>query len=106
MYLDEDAVRSTLGHVEKLAPGSQIAFDYLSRELVFGERSFSVIGNLFSGSIKLFYGETFQFGISTWPPAHDHLSAFFKETGLAIAEHEPFGKKVPWGGLALAVKES
>jgi hypothetical protein len=36
MYLDEDAVRSTLASLEKLAPGSRIAFDYLSYELVDG----------------------------------------------------------------------
>ncbi len=104
MYL-EDAVRGTLGHLEKLAPGSRIAFDYLSRELVFGERPIFMIGKLFSGTIKLYYGEAFHFGISTRPPARDHVSAFFKEAGLALAEHGPFGKKVPWGGLVLAVKE-
>ena len=106
MYLDEDAVRSTLAHVEKLARGSRIAFDYLSRELVFGERPFFVIGKLFSGTIKLYYGEAFRFGISTRPPARDRVSTFFKGSGLALAEHERFGRKVPWGGLVLAVKEN
>ncbi len=105
MYLDEDAVRSTLGHVDKLAPGSRIAFDYLSHELVFGERPFFLLGKVFSGSMKLFYDEPFLFGISTRPPARERVSAFFEETELALAEWEPFGQKVPWGGLVLAVKE-
>lgn len=104
MYLDEDAVRSTLEHVEKLAPGSRIAFDYLSRELVSGERPFAVVGKLIQAAIKLYYGETFHFGISTQPPARDQVSAFFEGTGLALAEHEPFGKKVHFGGLVLAVR--
>jgi O-methyltransferase involved in polyketide biosynthesis len=104
MYLDEDAVRSTLGHVEELAPGSSIAFDYLSRELVFGKRPFTVIGKLFSGSIKLYYGEAFRFGISTRPPARNHVAALFKEAELALTEHEPFGGKLSWGGLVLVVR--
>ncbi len=104
MYLDEEAVRSTLRHVEKLAPGSRIAFDYLSRDLVFGEPPFLVIGKLFSGSIRLYYGEAFRFGISTRSPAHDRVSEFLKGSGLALAEHETFGNKVPWGGLVLAIK--
>jgi methyltransferase (TIGR00027 family) len=101
MYLDEDAVRSTLGHVEKLAPGSRIAFDYFSRELVSG-----VVGRcLASSTLKLFYGETFHFGISTRPPAREHVSTFFEGTGLALAEHELFGKKLHLGGLVLAVNQ-
>ncbi len=98
MYLDEDAVRSTLGHVEKLAPGSRIAFDYLSRESLSGG-----VWKLLSAIIKLYYGESFQFGISTQRPARDQVSAFVEQTGLALAEHEPFGNKVPFGGLVLAV---
>ncbi len=105
MYLDEDAVQSTLGHVAQLASGSRIAFDYLSRELVLGERPFFVIGRLLTGSLRLYYGESIRFGISTRSPAHDHVSAFFKKTGLASAEHELFGKKGAFGGLVLAVKE-
>jgi len=31
---------------------------------------------------------------------------FFEGTGLALAEHEVFGKKVVVGGLVLAIKES
>ena len=34
MYLDDDAVRTTLEHLQELAPGSCIAFDYFSRELL------------------------------------------------------------------------
>ncbi len=98
MYVDEDAVRSTLGHVEKLAPGSRIAFDYLSRESLSGG-----VWKLLSAIIKLYYGESFQFGISTQRPARDQVSAFVEQTGLALAEHEPFGNKVPFGGLVLAV---
>ena len=102
MYLDEDAVRSTLGQVAKLAPGSRIAFDYLSRELVFG-----ILGRLFvSTTLKLYYGEYFRFGISVRPPVRDCVSAFVEQTGLALAEHQVFGKKLLLGGLALAVNHS
>jgi methyltransferase (TIGR00027 family) len=99
MYLDEDAVRSTLGHLAKLAPGSCIAFDYFSRGLVFG-----MVGRLLvSTTLKLYYGESFQFGISVQSPARDHVSAFVEQTGLSLMEHELFGKKVLLGGLVLAV---
>jgi hypothetical protein len=91
--------------VAQLGAGSRIAFDYLSRELVFGERPFSVLGKLFAASIKLYYGEAFHFGISTEPRARDPLCAFFDGPGLALAEHEPFGNKLAWGGLVLAVRE-
>jgi hypothetical protein len=85
--------------VAKLAHGSRIAFDYFSRELVF-----SMLGRLFvSTTLKVYYGESFQFGISVRPPARDHVSAFVEQTGLALAEHEPFGRKLLLGGLALAV---
>jgi methyltransferase (TIGR00027 family) len=106
MYLDEEAVRSTLGHLDQLAPGSCIAFDYFSRELVRGERPFSVIGKIFSGTVKLYYGEQFKFGISTWPPGHGHVCALTKDAGLAITEHEVFGEEVAWGGFVLAVIQS
>ena len=49
-------------------------------------------------------GESFHFGISTQPPARGHVSAFSEGTGLALAEYEPFGKQVPFGGLVLAVR--
>ena len=101
MYLDEETVRRTLGHVAQLAPGSRIAFDYFSRQLVFG-----LVGRvvLFLG-IKLLYGESVQFGISTRPPPRDRVAAFLEGTGLALAEHELFGKRVLLGGLVLAVNE-
>jgi len=99
MYLDEDAVRRTLGHVEKLAPGSRIAFDYLSTEFLFG-----LVGRLLLLELKLFYGESMHFGISVQPPARDRVSEFLEGSGLALAEHEPFGKTLLLGGLALAVK--
>ncbi len=65
-----------------------------------------MVGKLLSATLRLYYGESFQFGISTKRPARDHVSAFFEGTGLALAEHEPVGKRVPWGGLVLAVKEN
>lgn len=100
MYLDEDAVRTTLGHVQKLAPGSRIAFDYLSRELVF-----SRVGRLLRGMIKLYYREDIHFGISTRPPSRDQVAALLEGRALALAEHEQGGRWVVWGGLALAGRQ-
>ncbi len=44
MYLDDAAVDKTLGEVAGLAPGSRIAFDFLSRELVLCRTPFVVLG--------------------------------------------------------------
>jgi len=106
MYLEEDAVRSTLASLENLAPGSRIAFDYLSRELVDGAPPFGPIGKLMASSVKLYYGELFRFGISTWPTASDRLAAFFGGAQLVIAEHDRFGTKpAPWGGVVLVRRD-
>ncbi len=86
----------TLERVQKLAPGSRIAFDYFSRELMQ-----SALGKLFSATLWLQYGESLHFvGISMKRPSRDALSAFLESTGLALAEHESVGKRVPWYGFA------
>ena len=108
MYLDDEAVEATLSRVAKLAPGSRIAFDFLSRELVRAEAPYVLLGKFMVRSIKLFYGEPLLFGISTRAPARDHVHQLLASHGLELAEYEPFGverapKKVPVGGLALAV---
>ena len=51
MYLDDAAVDRTLSAVAGLAPGSRIAFDSFSRELVFGRKPFVVRGTPLGGLI-------------------------------------------------------
>ncbi len=107
MYLDDEAVDATLGQVAQLASGSRIAFDVVSLELVRAEAPFVWFGRLVKYSMK-FYGEHWSFGISTQAPARDHVRRLVTSQGLDLAEYEPFGeergRKVPMGGLALAVR--
>ena len=106
MYLDDEAVEATLRQVAHLAPGSRIAFDFMSRELVRAEPPFVWLGRGAKFGIK-FYGERWLFGISTLAPARDHVDRLVTSQGLELDKFEPMGDdrdgKVPWGGFALAV---
>ena len=107
MYLDDEAVEATLRQVAQLAPGSRIAFDFMSRELVRAEAPFVWLGRYAKQGIK-FYREHWHFGISTLAPARDHVHRLVTSQGLELAEYEPLGeeraRKAPFGGLALAVR--
>ena len=106
MYLEERAVRQTLASVQKLAPGSRLAFDYLSRELVEGLPPFRAVGKLLTANLKLYYGEAMHFGLETRPQTHDPLQELLEGAGLSIAEHDRYGAfPAPWGGVALLVKD-
>ena len=106
MYLDDAAVDKTLGEVAGLAPGSRIAFDYLSRELVFGRKPFVLLGNYAKYAMKAFYGESWLFGISTAAPARERAREFIEVRGLEPRSFEAFGGEAergsPLGGLIVA----
>lgn len=106
MYLDDAAVDRTLSAVAGLAPGSRIAFDYLSRELVFGRKPFVVMGNYAKYAMKAFYGESWLFGISTAAHAGERAREFIEARGLEFRSFEAFGGKAergtPLGGLIVA----
>ena len=106
MYLDDAAVDKTLGEVAGLAPGSRIAFDFLSRELVFAGEPFVVMGNYTKYAMKAFYGESWLFGISTAAPARKRAGEFIEARGLECRSFEAFGgeaeRGTPLGGLIVA----
>ena len=106
MYLDDAAVDKTLGEVAGLAPGSRIAFDFLSRELVLCRRPFMVLGNYAKYAMKAFYGESWLFGISTAAPARERAREFIEVRGLEPRSFEAFGGEAergsPLGGLIVA----
>ena len=106
MYLDDEAVEATLRQVARLAPGSRIAFDFFSRELVQAKPPFVWFGRYAKAGLN-FYNERLLFGISTHPPAREHVEHLVTSCGLDLAEYEPLGEerapKIPFGGLALAV---
>ena len=106
MYLDDAAVDKTLSAVAGLAPGSRIAFDFLSRELVLCRRPFVVMGNYAKYAMKAFYGESWLFGISTAAPARERAREFIEARGLEFRSFEAFGgeaeRGTPLGGLIVA----
>ena len=106
MYLDDAAVSKTLAEVAGLAPGSRIAFDFLSRELVFGRKPYAVMGTYMKYALKSFYGESMHFGISTAAPAGQQVLDFFEGRSLNVERFEPLGREsgrgTPIGGLVVA----
>ena len=106
MYLGDAAVDKTLGEVAGLAPGSRIAFDFLSRELVLCRKPFVVMGNYTKYAMKAFYGESWFFGVSTAAPAVERSRQFIEARGLELRNFEAFGgeaeRGTPLGGLIVA----
>ena len=106
MYLDDAAISKTLTEVAGLAPGSRIAFDFLSQELVFGRKPYAVMGTYMKYALKSFYGESMHFGISTAAPARQQVLDFFEGRGLEVENFESLGREAgrstPIGGLIVA----
>jgi methyltransferase (TIGR00027 family) len=88
MYLTEEAVRDTLKLFSTLSSGSEIAFDYFSRELINSEPPYEKIGpRMLKQSIK-YYEEELTFGISTRKPAREHAAKLVNEHGLELVGFE------------------
>ena len=106
MYLDDAAVDRTLSAVAGLAPGSRLAIDFLSRELVFGRTPFVVLGSYAKYAMRAFYDESWHFGISTAAPARERAREFVEARGLELRSYEAFGgeaeRGTPLGGLIVA----
>ena len=100
-YLDEKTVQTTLRTVSGLAVGSRIAFDTWSLEFFSG-----FVGQYMRLMVKGFYGESFQFFLSTAAPARKQASDFIASQELALVVYGPMGeergKSVPAGGFTLA----
>ena len=104
MYLEEQAVQSTLRAVADLPRGSRIAFDFLSRELLFD----SFTGKLLRLTVQLFYGEPFLFGFPVRPDFSTALGTYLEQQGLTLERNLAWGaksgRKAPFGGMATAVR--
>jgi methyltransferase (TIGR00027 family) len=104
MYLGVAAVDATLREVGQLARGSRIAFDFLSRELLDAKAPFEKLGQTLKWVMRFYANEPLRYGISTTPPACEHVEHIVVSQGLELAEYEPFGPEdKAFGGLALAV---
>ena len=97
MYLDPPAVEATLRKVASTAPGSAIAFDYVSATLLHSR-------SLFWRYVRVILratGESWKFGIDGTPPARDRVAEFVARCGLRLVEQRDFGGE-PGNGRAPA----
>ena len=106
MYLDDDAVAKTLGEIASFPSGSQVTFDYFSRELVRAHKPFVFAGLYARYALRAFYGENWGFGLSTVGGAAGPATAYVEGLGLqarateAVAVSARAGASL--GGLLLA----
>lgn len=104
-YLSDADIAATLGDIARTAPGSCLAFDYLSLEAIRKEAPHAEIGTKLHESVdKNYPNEPLLSGISTAGPARDHVTSFLADFRLELTEYEPFGPdEEPFGGAVLAV---
>jgi methyltransferase (TIGR00027 family) len=103
MYLDREAVETTLRRIAGTAGGSVVAFDYVSADLIEAR-------SLFMGYVRTvlnIIGEPWRFGIDTTKPARAHAAAFVESCGLALGEQRSFGsesgRRPAMAGFATAI---
>lgn len=90
MYLDRAAVEGTLTKIASTAPGSVIAFDYFSTELLESRAP----QWLYARAILKVIGEPFgTFGIDNSPPVREKVGAFLAGCGLTLEEQRNFGQE-------------
>ena len=104
-YLPIEDVEATLHQVGQLAPGSRIAFDFFSHELIDAKPPFEKLGKRMHWAMKFYVNEPFRSGISTTPPARRHVEQLVTAHGLELTDYEPFGPEdEAFGGLAMAIR--
>jgi len=102
-YLDQAAVTETLRTVAGTAPGSIIAFDYVTTEVLTSQSLYLrlVRASLTAG------GEPLRFGIDSTPPSSERLAELLQSCGLSLVEEATVGKERgaqrALGGFAVAV---
>ncbi len=89
MYLDREAVESTLRKIAATATGSVVAFDYFSAELI-EERSLFM---RYARAVIRATGEPWKFGIDNTPPVRTRVAAFLESCGLSLEEQRNFGQE-------------
>ena len=89
MYLDRAAVEGTLQRIARAAPGSVVAFDYFSAEVIASRSPYM----RYARATTKFVGEPLTFGIDNSPPARERAAEFVAAFGLALEEHRNFGSE-------------
>jgi methyltransferase (TIGR00027 family) len=103
MYLDQEAVESTLRKIAGTATGSVVAFDYFSAEIIESRSLFM----RYARAVINATGEPWRFGIDNTPPVRERVAAFLESCGPALEEQRNFGPekdgKRAMAGFATAI---
>ena len=89
MYLDRASVEATLRRIAGTAPGSVVAFDYFSKEIVASGSPYM----RYARATAKYAGEQLTFGIDNRPPARKSAADFVGSFGLVLEEHRNFGRE-------------
>ena len=101
-YLDRQAVEDTLRKIAGLAPGTVVAFDHFTSEVLESNAFLmrSIRASLSAG------GEPLKFGIDATPPVRNQVAALLSSCGLELIEQRTLGDetagKRAWGGFVIA----
>jgi O-methyltransferase involved in polyketide biosynthesis len=89
MYLDREAVESTLRKIASTASGSVVAFDYFNADLIEARSLYM----RYTRAVVNTIGEPFRFGIESTKPSSKHVAAFLESCGLSMEEQRNFGQE-------------
>jgi O-methyltransferase involved in polyketide biosynthesis len=89
MYLDRESVEGTLRVVAAGAPGSVVAFDYVSAELMEARTLFMRYARAMLNAA----GKPWSFGIDNTPPVRERLAELLASCGLVLEEQRDFGRE-------------
>jgi methyltransferase (TIGR00027 family) len=102
MYMDRQAIESTLRKIASTAAGSAVAFDYFTDESLLSDEFYWKFARVSTKAA----GEPLKFGFDSTPPSGERLKEFLKNCGLSLVESRVLGKetegKTAWGGFAVA----
>lgn len=90
MYLEKEAVTSTLRKIAGTAPGSVVALDYFSDQMMRSRTLFMSYVRVVLNALGEPLG---TFGIDNTPPARDRVAAFLESCGLLLREYRTFGQE-------------
>jgi methyltransferase (TIGR00027 family) len=103
MYLDREAVETTLRKIASTARGSVVAFDYFTTESLVSKALYWRFARVATRAA----GEPLKFGIESTPPSRERLAELLRSCGLALGEQRTLGQetegKRAWGGFATAI---
>jgi methyltransferase (TIGR00027 family) len=103
VYLDREAVETTLRKIASTARGSVVAFDYFTTEPLESQALYWRYGRAATKAA----GEPVKFGINSTPPSSERLAEFLRSCGLSLGKQRTLGQetegKRAWGGFATAI---